>query len=58
MNPRGNIVETYAWGIGRKTNNEAEWIALYFALELVEKENIQKIIIFGGPKQIIQKMSV
>ena len=49
---------TYAWGIRRKTNNEAEWKAPYLGLELVKKENIRKIIVFGDSKQINQKMIV
>ena len=56
FDPRGNIMETYAWGIGRKTNNEDEWLALYLGMELVKKENIRKVIVFGDSKQIIQKM--
>ena len=51
-------METYAWGIGQKTNNKAEWLALYLGMELVKNENIRKIIVFGDSKQIIQKMIV
>ena len=46
-----NIVATYAWGIGGKTNNKAEWLSLYLGLELVKKENIRKIIVFGDSKK-------
>ena len=46
----GNTITTYAWGIGWKTNNEAEWLALYLGVELVRKNNIKKIIVFGDSK--------
>ena len=26
--PRGNTVDSFAWGLGNKTNNEAEWLVL------------------------------
>ena len=52
----GKIETTYAWGLGRKTNNEAEWLALFLGIVLVQKENINKIIVFGDSKQFIQKM--
>ena len=56
FDPGWNTIVTYAWGIGKKNNNEAEWLSLYLGLELVKKENIKKIIVFGDSKQIIQKM--
>ena len=28
----GNIVTSFAWGIGLKHNNEGEWISLYLVL--------------------------
>ena len=56
FDPGQNIVTTFAWGIGRKTNNEAEWLTLLLGIDLIKKENINKIIVFGDSKQIIQKM--
>ena len=28
LNPRGQIEQTFSWGLGHRTNNEAEWLAL------------------------------
>ena len=39
-----------------KTNNEVEWIAFFFRLELVKQLNITKIIVLGDSKQVIYKM--
>ena len=46
-------VVSFAWGIGRKTNNEVKWLALFLGIDLVQKENINRIIVFGDSKQII-----
>ena len=51
------IVSSYAWGLGRKTKNEAELIALFFGMNLLRKLNITKIMVFGDSKQVIQKMN-
>ena len=26
LDPRGQKVKTFSWGLGHKTNNEAEWM--------------------------------
>ena len=49
-------MSSYAWGLGRKTNNEVEWFALFFGLELANKLKITKIIFLGDSKQVIHKM--
>ena len=49
-------MSSYAWGLGRKTNNEAEWLALFSRLELMKQLNITKIIVLGDSKQVIYKM--
>ena len=54
--PRGNIVSTYAWGIGHKSSNEAEWLVLLFGLDLLRKKNITNVAVLGDSKQVIQKM--
>ena len=57
FDPRGNIVSSFAWGLGRKTNNEAEWLALFFGLELARQLKITKIVVLGDSKQVIHKMN-
>ena len=57
FDPEGNIVLTYAWGLGRKTNNEDEWLALFFGLELAKQLKITKINVLGDSKQVIYKMN-
>ena len=52
----GKIVESFAWGLGTKSNNEAEWLALMYGIELMAKINIDKETIIGGSRQVIQKM--
>ena len=48
---------TYAWGLRLKTNNEEEWLTLFFGLYLVNQNNITKFIVMGDSKQIIHKMT-
>ena len=56
FNPRQNIVESFAWGLGTKMNNEVEWIALYHGLELIVGKTIPKLVFFDDSRQVIQKM--
>ena len=56
-NPRGNIVSTYAWGLGHRKNHEAEWLAILFGLDLVRQNKIIKVVVMGDSKQVIQKMT-
>ena len=37
-------------------NNEAEWLALMYGIELLTSLNIGKAIIIGDSRQVIQKM--
>ena len=40
FNSEGSNLKEYAWGIEKKTNNGAEWLALIKGLELARKEGI------------------
>ena len=35
LDPGGQIEQTFAWGIGHRTNNEAEWLALLQGMEIL-----------------------
>ena len=35
LDPGGQIEQTFAWGLGTQTNNEAEWLALLQGLQLL-----------------------
>ena len=52
----GKIVETFCWGLGTKTNNEAKWLAIMYRIEPMAKRIINKTIIQGDSRQVIQKM--
>ena len=56
MDPEGKIEQTYAWGIGCRTNNEAEWIALLQGLRIPVDSNLDKVAIFGDSRHILYKM--
>ena len=56
FDPSRKIVNTFAWGLGIKMNNELEWMALYHGLELIYSVSTSKLLVFGDSHQVIQKM--
>ena len=56
LDPGGQIELNFAWGLGNRTNNEAEWLALLQGLQLLHSQNYRKVLIFGDSKHVISKM--
>ena len=57
LDPRGHVEQTFAWGLGYRTNNEAEWLALLQGMKiLANKLDISRIAIFGDSRHVIYKM--
>ena len=56
FNPRGQTIKYFAWGLGNKTNNEAEWMALFQGLEMLDKRTISNMLVFGDSRHVILKM--
>ena len=56
LNPEGYVDQTFAWGLGRRTNNEAEWLALIQGLHLLHNMKIHRVLIFGDSRHVIYKM--
>ena len=56
LDPGGQIELDFAWGLGKKTNNEAEWLALLQGLQFLHSQNYCKVLIFGDSKHVISKM--
>ena len=56
LDPRGHIEQTFAWGLGHRTNNEAEWLALLQGLQSLVSKNFHKIAIFRDSRHVILKM--
>ena len=56
LDPRGHREQTFAWGLGNRTNNEAEWLALLQGLQLLHTKNYQKVLIFGDSRHVISKL--
>ena len=48
--------QRFAWGLGSRTNNEAEWMALLQGLHLTRDKNLWKVLIFGDSRHVIYKM--
>ena len=56
LDPGGQIEQTFAWGLGTRTNNEAEWLALLQGLQILQDKKYQKVLIFGDSKHVISKL--
>ena len=56
LDPRGQMEKTFAWGLGHKTNNEAEWMAPFQGLDLIDVRAIPRLLIFGDSCHVILKM--
>ena len=53
IDPSGKIHKAYAWGLGHASNNQVEFLSLWQGLTQVLKMGIQKIMIFGDYKQVV-----
>ena len=56
LDPRGHVEQTFAWGLGYRTNNEAEWLALLQGMKFLANKDFSKIAIFGDSRHVIYKM--
>ena len=48
--------QRFAWGLGYRTNNEAEWLALLQGLQLIRDKKLRKVLIFGDSRHVIYKL--
>ena len=51
------MVKTLAWGLGHKTNDEAEWLALLHGLEILDNRAISILLVFGDSRHLILKLT-
>ena len=51
---KGNKMNEYSWGIGKKTNNGAEWLTLIKGLELARNVCIEELVVFGDSMMVIR----
>ena len=56
LDPGGYVEQTFAWGLGNRTNNEAEWLPLTQGLHLLSTKKLRKVLIFGDYKHVIYKL--
>ena len=56
LDPGGKIEHSFAWGLGIRTNNEAEWLALLQGLRFLQAKKLRKALIFGDSKHVISKI--
>ena len=56
LDPGGHIELNFAWGLGNRTKNEVEWLALLQGLQLLHSHKYRKVLIFGDSKHVISKL--
>ena len=56
LDPGGQTEQTFARGLGHRTNNEAQWMALLQGMEILANTNHYRIEIFGDSRHVIYKM--
>ena len=56
LDPRGQVEQRFAWGLGYRTNNEAEWLSLLQGLQLIRDKKLRKVLIFGNSRHVIYKL--
>ena len=52
----GYVEQTFTWGLGNRTNNEAEWLALIQGLHLLNTKKLRKVLIFEDSRNVIYKL--
>ena len=56
LDPRGQVEQTFAWGLGYRTNNEAEWLALLQGMKILANKDLSRIAILRDSRHVIYKM--
>ena len=56
LDPRGQVEQTFAWGLVYRTNNEAEWLSLLQGLKILAIKDLSRIAILGDSRHVIYKM--
>ena len=56
VDPGGQVEQRFAWGLGSRTNNEAEWMAFLQGLQLIRDKKLWKVLIFGDSRHVIYKL--
>jgi ribonuclease HI len=55
-NPEGNLILSFAWGLGLLSNNSAEYLALWQGLNQARTLRIPKLVVFGDSRIVIQSL--
>ena len=56
LDPRGQMVKTFTWGLGHKINNEFGWLTLLQGLEIIDNIYISRLLVFGDSRHVIPKI--
>jgi len=54
---RNGKKEEFSWGLGVKTNNQAEILSLWKACQIASKENPKEILIIGDSELLIKTLA-
>lgn len=51
----GNRREEFSWGLGKKSNNTAEWLGFLKGLEIASSLGIEDLMVFGDSLIVIRE---
>lgn len=57
LSPEGNIILSFAWGLGLLSNNQAEYLALWHGLHQARRLGILNLVVFGDSRIVIQSLA-
>ena len=53
--PGGNKQKDYTWGLGKKSNNGVEWLALIKGLEIANICGMEELAVYGDSLMVIRE---
>ena len=56
LDPKGHVEQTFAWGLGHRTNNKAKWLEILQGLQSLVSRDLHKVMIFGDSRHVIFKL--
>ena len=55
--PKGSTKDCFCWGLGQKTNNQAEMLGLFKACHIAREKGIKDLQVFGDSEIIIKNLN-
>ena len=57
MSANGDVISSYAWGLGTDSNNKAKFCGLLQGLKIAISKGMANLIVFGDSRLLIQSLT-